>query len=74
MKTQDLAEMSREQMLDFLADNGANVGFFFEKSDEEIRNHIIENYVPECFDIHSEVVEKSFPGIFSENPPLELEE
>lgn len=74
MKTQNLAEMSRDQMLDFLADNGANLGFFFEKSNEEIRDYIIENYAPECLDIHSEVVEKSFPGIFSENPPLELEE
>lgn len=74
MKTRTLAEMSREQMLDFLADNSVNLGFFFKMSDEKIRDYIIENHALECISIHSEVVEKSFPGIFSEDPPPELEE
>lgn len=74
MKTQNLAEMSREQMLDFLEENGVNIGFLFDMADEKIRDYIIENYALECLDIHSEVVGKSFPGIFLENPPSELEE
>ena len=74
MKTHNLAEMSREQMLDFLEDNGVNLGFFFNMTDEKIRDYIIENYALECLDIHSEVAGIAFPGIFSSNPPLELEE
>jgi len=73
MKEYELIKMTMEDMIAYLETKGEDPKTFSSMAEKDIRDHIIDNYEPDCMAIHSENEDEDYSILHPEETVEEFE-